>query len=88
VPSQKGNERSEVNHDEERQASYSGHMPDLWHQDVQNRKELTPDFNNVRLYIWLDILITWISSLSFAPQPTPQADLSYMTDYNFVAYMS
>jgi hypothetical protein len=40
MPSQKRNEgRQEYNY-EEWQASNSRRMPNLWHQDVQNRKEL------------------------------------------------
>ena len=37
---QEGNEGRQGNHYEKRQASNPGRMPDLWHEDVQNRQEL------------------------------------------------
>ena len=42
VPCQKGNEGCKKHNHEEREASDSGCVPDMWHQDVQNRKELRP----------------------------------------------
>jgi hypothetical protein len=42
VPCQKGNERPEKHNHEERQASYSGNLPYMWYQDVQDREELKP----------------------------------------------
>ena len=40
MPCQKGNERRQKHHHEKRQASNLGRMPDLWHENVQNRQEL------------------------------------------------
>ena len=40
VPCQEGNERRQKHHHEERQAGNSGRMPDLWHENVQNRQGL------------------------------------------------
>ena len=40
VPCQQGNERRQKHHHEEWQAGSSGRMPDLWHQNVQNRQGL------------------------------------------------
>ena len=40
MPHQKGNERRQEYYHEEREASDSGCMPRMWHQDVPNRKEL------------------------------------------------
>ena len=52
VPCQKGNERSKVYHDEEWKAGYPGNMSHMWHQDVQNRKEL-----NLKLHHWNPYLL-------------------------------
>jgi hypothetical protein len=41
MPREERNEGCQEYHDEEWQAGDSGRMPELWHQDVQNRKELT-----------------------------------------------
>jgi len=40
VSSQEGNEQSEINHYEEREASDSRDLSILWNQDVQDWKEL------------------------------------------------
>ena len=40
VPCQEGNKRCQKHHHEERQAGNSGRMPDLWHENVQNRQGL------------------------------------------------
>jgi hypothetical protein len=37
---QKRDEGSEINNHEERQAGNSGRMPNLWHENVQNRQGL------------------------------------------------
>jgi len=38
MPRQEGNEKCQGYHHEEWQASYAGRLPDLRHQDVQNRQ--------------------------------------------------
>jgi hypothetical protein len=40
MSSEKGDEEYQGYHDEERQASHSGRMPHMQHQDVQNREGL------------------------------------------------
>ena len=40
VPHQEGNEEPKEHHHEERQTGNPGRMPDLWHEDVQNRQGL------------------------------------------------
>jgi hypothetical protein len=39
VQRKKGNERPKERDNEERQTGYSRHLPDLRHQDVQNREK-------------------------------------------------
>jgi hypothetical protein len=40
VPRQERDENPQEHHDEEWQAGYSGCLSRMWHQDVQDRKEL------------------------------------------------
>jgi hypothetical protein len=41
MPSQEGDEGSQVHHHEEWEACNSGCMPHLWHKDVQNWEGIT-----------------------------------------------
>ena len=40
MPQETGNEERQEYHYEEREVGDSGRMPRMWHQDVQDRKEL------------------------------------------------
>jgi len=40
MPRQERNEEHQVDHHEERQARDPGCLPDLWHQDVQDRQSI------------------------------------------------
>jgi len=42
VPCQEGDQKPQEHYTEEQEAGNAGHLPDLWHQSIQNRQELGP----------------------------------------------
>ena len=40
MPQQEGDERSQIDYDEKREARHSGFMPQLWNQDVPDRESI------------------------------------------------
>jgi hypothetical protein len=70
MPSQEGNERSEASNHEKRKAGNTGYMSLMWHQDVQNREELSLQLKKGWMYlrqVALAFLATGESDLPFLP---------------------
>jgi len=49
MPQQEGDERSQIDYDEERKASHTGNLSLVWYQDVQNRESIKYALINNRI---------------------------------------